>query len=348
MARRASSAGCSPPCGTASGGGPMAYVRSKSRWPCWASSSVRRVVGRLLLPHLPGVAGPGNSVPVFGLPRSLFGPGFFSGGPRLLPRPRHLLDRGVLFFVAPWAMRAVVDLDRRLMGLLLGARCAWRPGCARSSTPGPRPSTRRRPPCGGSNGTSTTAPRPSWWPWPCGSGMAKEKLARREHLDLDQVRRLVDDAHRGAKEAIVELRDLARGIHPPALDSGSGGGALHAGGPQHRSPPSSPWSSADRPTPAIEAIAYFCVAELLANVAQHAQASRAGVTCAQHGAWLRVVVRDDGRAGPRPVAGRLVVERPGRPDRPGARRRRASRHREPAAAARPWSPWTSRSTPDER
>ena len=52
-----------------------------------------------------------------------------------------------------------------------------------------------------------------------------------------------------------------------------------------------------RPTPAIEAIAYFCVAELLANVAQHAYASRASVSCAQQGTWLRLVVRDDGRGG---------------------------------------------------
>jgi signal transduction histidine kinase len=39
------------------------------------------------------------------------------------------------------------------------------------------------------------------------------------------------------------------------------------------------------------------VAELLANVAQHANASRASVSCAQHGAWLRLVVRDDGMGG---------------------------------------------------
>jgi signal transduction histidine kinase len=39
------------------------------------------------------------------------------------------------------------------------------------------------------------------------------------------------------------------------------------------------------------------VAELLANVAQHAQASRASVSCAQQGTWLRLVVRDDGHGG---------------------------------------------------
>ena len=52
-------------------------------------------------------------------------------------------------------------------------------------------------------------------------GMAKEKLEDDpEHVDLDRVRELVDAAHRGAKEAIAELRDIARGIHPPALDIG--------------------------------------------------------------------------------------------------------------------------------
>ena len=52
-------------------------------------------------------------------------------------------------------------------------------------------------------------------------GMAKEKLeVDPEHVDLDRVRELVDAAHRGAKEAIAELRDIARGIHPPALDIG--------------------------------------------------------------------------------------------------------------------------------
>ena len=106
-------------------------------------------------------------------------------------------------------------------------------------------------------------------------GMAKEKLADgRADLDLDQVRQLVDDAHRGAKEAIVELRDLARGIHPPALDIGLEG-ALSTLAARSTVPTELTVSLADRPTPAIEAIAYFCVAELLANVAQHAQASRA-------------------------------------------------------------------------
>jgi signal transduction histidine kinase len=127
-------------------------------------------------------------------------------------------------------------------------------------------------------------------------GMAKEKLAETDHVDLDQVRELVDDAHRGAKEAIVELRDLARGIHPPALDTGLEG-ALSTLAARSTVPTDVTIAMNVRPTPAIEAIAYFCVAELLANVAQHANASRAEITCAQHGRWLRLVVRDDGVGG---------------------------------------------------
>jgi len=44
------------------------------------------------------------------------------------------------------------------------------------------------------------------------------------------------------------------------------------------------------------------VAELMANVAQHAFASRASVSCSQQGRWLRLVVRDDGIGGAQAVS----------------------------------------------
>ena len=162
-------------------------------------------------------------------------------------------------------------------------------------------------------------------------GMAKEKLDDADHVDLDRVRELVDEAHRGAKEAIAELRDIARGIHPPALDIGLEG-ALTTLAARSAVPTEISFDLRSRPTPAIEAIAYFCVAELLANVAQHAQASRASVSCAQQGTWLRLVVRDDGRGGAG-SPGRLLVERSGRPHRPGARSRRAAEPRQPPRRA---------------
>ena len=57
-------------------------------------------------------------------------------------------------------------------------------------------------------------------------GLAREKLGgmvgRSGPADLKRVLELVDAAHHGAKEAIIELRDLARGIHPSVLDHGLG------------------------------------------------------------------------------------------------------------------------------
>jgi signal transduction histidine kinase len=53
-------------------------------------------------------------------------------------------------------------------------------------------------------------------------GQAKEKLEHGSAVPFDPAGawELVDAAHRHAKEALVELRDIARGIHPPALDIG--------------------------------------------------------------------------------------------------------------------------------
>ncbi|HET9059044.1 MAG TPA: ATP-binding protein, partial [Acidimicrobiales bacterium] len=113
---------------------------------------------------------------------------------------------------------------------------------------------------------------------------------------IEAVRRLVDEAHRGAKEAISDLRDLARGIHPPALDTGLEN-ALTTLAARSAVPTEVTVSVDGRPSASIEAICYFCAAELLANVAQHSQATRASLTCAQHGPWLRLVVRDNGRGG---------------------------------------------------
>src|ERR1700684_3813086 len=57
-------------------------------------------------------------------------------------------------------------------------------------------------------------------------GLAREKLGGTitgvTEADLERALELVDAAHRSAKEAITELRDLARGIPPPVLDQGLG------------------------------------------------------------------------------------------------------------------------------
>jgi signal transduction histidine kinase len=234
----------------------------------------------------------------FGVVRNLFEPGYLSVGTSGFFHGLFIFLTGVaLVFVAPWTTRAVVFIDRRLMRALLSpdpltARVRSLEN-ARAQTIDASAATLRRIERDLHDGTQaqlvTLAMR---------LGQAKEKLAT-DDVDLDQVRLLVEHAHRGAKEAIVELRDLARGIHPPALDIGLEG-ALSTLAARSMVPTVLSIQLDDRPTPAIEAIAYFCVAELLANVAQHAQASRAGVTCTRHASWLRVVVRDDGVGGARP------------------------------------------------
>ena len=130
-------------------------------------------------------------------------------------------------------------------------------------------------------------------------GLAREKLAavgREEDHDLDRARQLVNDAHRGAKLAITELRDLVRGIHPPALDEGIEV-ALATLSARSSVPVDLTVTLAARPSPAIETTIYFCAAELLTNVAKHAKASVVHMELVEDGDLLRLGVADDGVGG---------------------------------------------------
>jgi signal transduction histidine kinase len=130
-------------------------------------------------------------------------------------------------------------------------------------------------------------------------GMATEKLGD----DADPaVRELVDAAHRGAKDALIELRDLARGIHPPALDNGLAD-ALATLAAGSAIPAELTAAIAQRPAPAIETIAYFCAAELLANAAKHSHANKIKIDVAERGRGLMLRVTDDGRGGADPARG---------------------------------------------
>jgi signal transduction histidine kinase len=115
---------------------------------------------------------------------------------------------------------------------------------------------------------------------------------------LERVLELVDAAHRGAKDAIAELRDLARGIHPPVLDRGLGA-ALATLAARSGVPVELVVDLPGRPSAAIETIACFCAAELLANAARHGGARHATMAAVYAGGLLRVRVRDDGAGGAR-------------------------------------------------
>jgi signal transduction histidine kinase len=239
----------------------------------------------------------------FGPLGHLLGAGYNGGLPSGFADQLGAFVTGVVFlFVAPWTMRLVVYLDRRTMHLLLGPDAATSRmrslEQSRSKTIDAAAETLQRIERNLHDGTQAQLVALAMR-----LGQAKDKLdnldgeaADDRTADLESVRRLVDEAHRGAKEAITDLRDLARGIHPPALDLGLEN-ALATLAARSPVPTEVTLAIDSRPSPAIEAICYFCAAELLANVAQHAEASRATLTCAQHGPWLRIVVRDDGRGG---------------------------------------------------
>jgi signal transduction histidine kinase len=133
-------------------------------------------------------------------------------------------------------------------------------------------------------------------------GLAREKLGGMidgpAHADLERVLDLVDAAHRGAKEAITELRDLARGIHPPVLDHGLGT-ALTTLATHSDLPVDLVVDLPERPSAAIETIAYFCAAELLTNVTKHSGARHATLEAVHVPGLLLVRVSDDGSGGAR-------------------------------------------------
>jgi signal transduction histidine kinase len=113
---------------------------------------------------------------------------------------------------------------------------------------------------------------------------------------LVQARDLLDTAHRNATEAIVELRDVTRSIHPPALDKGLDV-ALATLTARSAVPASVRTELMARPSPAIETIAYFCVAELLTNAAKHSGARRVAVDVTGGPSVVRLLVSDDGSGG---------------------------------------------------
>lgn len=145
-------------------------------------------------------------------------------------------------------------------------------------------------------------------------GMARGKLAPSGAGDLSAddlaaVRTLVDRAHAASKEAIVELRQVVRGIHPPVLTDRGLDAALSALAARSPVPVEVSVRLPRRPDPTVEAIAYFCVSEALTNVAKHARARSARVEVDEAATpdgsarLLRIVVGDDGVGGADPSRG---------------------------------------------
>jgi len=132
-------------------------------------------------------------------------------------------------------------------------------------------------------------------------GMAEQKLAD----DPERASELLAEARVGAEQALRELRDLARGIHPPVLtDRGleAAIAALAHSTPIHVALTA---SLPSRPPAPVETAAYFVVAEALANAAKHAHADTVQIRITQAGRLLVVDVADDGVGGADPAGSGL-------------------------------------------
>lgn len=120
---------------------------------------------------------------------------------------------------------------------------------------------------------------------------AEEQLADADKTDGARV--LVSDALANTRETLAELRDLVRGIRPPALDLGLGP-AVQTLAARNPIPVELVDDIAVRPSLGVETLAYFCVAELLANVSRHSGATKATVRLRSDTDELQIIVSDNG------------------------------------------------------
>ncbi len=124
-------------------------------------------------------------------------------------------------------------------------------------------------------------------------GRAKEKFEE----EPEEARRLVEEAHSHTKEALEELRNLARGIHPSVLTDRGLDPALSALAARSPIPVRVFYRLDRRPPVSVESAAYFVVSEALANVGKHALASIVDVTIKEAGGGIEIEVVDDGVGG---------------------------------------------------
>ncbi|MFI9554810.1 sensor histidine kinase [Nonomuraea endophytica] len=246
------------------------------------------------------------------------------GGFQLSDWPRSLLAAGagvLLLACAPWVVRGTIALERLLARALLtptGADRLRHLERTRTQAVDDAAATLRRIERDLHDGAQARMVAVTM------DLITAGKLLQ-DATQLDQARELLDLARQNAGAAVGELRDLAKGIHPPALDHGldtalttlatSGGGI----------PVEVSVTMPRRADRATESIVYFCAAELLANVFKHSHATRAAIEVRGEPSVLVLRVHDNGYGGAattpgggldglanrlRPVDGRLSVTSP--------------------------------------
>ena len=113
---------------------------------------------------------------------------------------------------------------------------------------------------------------------------------------------LLEASREELAQALEELRELARGIHPAVLTDRGLEAALEALAARSPLPVEIRGASCDLPAQ-VEAAAYYVISEALANVTKYAQASAVEVTVERRNGTAVVEVADDGIGGADPVRG---------------------------------------------
>jgi signal transduction histidine kinase len=129
--------------------------------------------------------------------------------------------------------------------------------------------------------------------------MAERQIPR----DPERAQAMVAEAQRELNQALEELRELARGIHPAVLSDRGLGAAVEALAVRSPLPVRIVEVPEERLPEAVEAAAYFTISEALTNVAKYAGANEATVAVRRTDGHAEVEVADDGVGGADPDRG---------------------------------------------
>jgi signal transduction histidine kinase len=111
----------------------------------------------------------------------------------------------------------------------------------------------------------------------------------------------------GLTDALQELREISRGIHPAILTQGGLSPALKALGRRSNVAVGLELSLDRRLPGQIEVAAYYIVSDALTNASKHAGAARASVSVREQNDKLYLSVRDDGAGGADPARGSGLI-----------------------------------------
>jgi signal transduction histidine kinase len=203
----------------------------------------------------------------------------------------------IVLLVLPWPLRMSMLLDRFMIDTLLApgpaAERIARLESSRATLTADAAGTLRRLERDLHDGTQARL---------VSLGIALSRIERRVNRLPDdtegvtELRGLVGSALGSVTDGLVELRDIVRGIHPPALDDGLATALTTLAG-RSGLPVDVLVKLAEPPSDAAATTVYFAAAELLTNTARHADAGRVALRLTDDDGALRLVVIDDGRGG---------------------------------------------------